>query len=374
MRVNILQPVEVMYDGENYYIERHWFHNEFSKHVDLYLYCDVTKVTTVDRTKWNLLSDRISVLNLFTNNSPLTTISQYRYLSERIRSTSDLDNDIYFVFYPYHMVGVLLTKIINPSNLVLWIKSDFISLMRVADDSWVRSQIKKVAIPLVSWQYKRHTQNLIDDTNNTIFYTADILYDDENHINQHEILSLSPLNRNKNLISTTKSNNIVFVGTESKQKGLSLLLSSLSRVSMDLNLTVIGTDSITNQSKYDFSINCVGRVYDREKFYQILSQHDCLVMPSYAEKQGKVQIEAMSAGVVPICSDSGGTHQTMKNYYNGLFFEEGSVDSLVNSIEEIYRSDMLYESLLENGLRFTDNIDIADQIHQMSSIIKNKYQ
>ena len=96
-------------------------------------------------------------------------------------------------------------------------------------------------------------------------------------------------------------------------------------------------------------------------------------MPSYGEKQGKVQLEAMSVGVVPICSDSGGTYRTIDNYYNGLLFKEGDWKDLKQKINLLYKDKELYEDLKQNGLEYIKDKSVEKQVEKMAKIINNYY-
>jgi glycosyltransferase involved in cell wall biosynthesis len=121
----------------------------------------------------------------------------------------------------------------------------------------------------------------------------------------------------------------------------------------------------------NLDIKLHGKIYQRNRFYQKLADNDMLVMPSFAEKQGKVQLEAMSAGVVPICSDSGGTHRTIDNFHNGLLFPPGNSQQLAEKIQSLYGDKYLYNHLQKNGLDFIENLSLEDQVAKMSEITKN---
>jgi len=167
----------------------------------------------------------------------------------------------------------------------------------------------------------------------------------------------------------------VFVGDESNQKGLQFLLNALDLIDKDFELTIIGIDKLSRYSEYTskLNINCLGLIYDNEQFYDELAKHDILIMPSLCERQGKVHIEAMSAGVVPICSDSGGTYTTIDNYYTGLLFEEKSVNELVEAINRLYNQPQLYRTLQQNGVEYTQELTLEEQVHKMATIIQHHY-
>jgi glycosyltransferase involved in cell wall biosynthesis len=81
----------------------------------------------------------------------------------------------------------------------------------------------------------------------------------------------------------------------------------------------------------------------------------------------------MSAGVVPVCADSGGTHQTMDNFYNGLLFKERDISELASQIQLLYKNPSLHKNMQSNGLKTIQNLSLERQCYKMASIITNRY-
>lgn len=371
--LNFFWPSTVVeYEGE-YYISRPWYKNGLSTEFELKLFCKVTKQKEIDQNKYLNLSENIEVVDFFQKTSTIHFIRNYFDYKKKIQRTTDINSDLYFVMYPYGKISILIANILKDTDLTIWVQSNYIDQFGVHDDSWYFSLFKSTISPVVSFIYPQVTKHLLRD--NIVFYTGNILYDCSNHETQYEITSVSPLNRDTSLIKETLTGDVVFIGGESNIKGLEYLLKSMKRANLNLSLTIIGCSKLTKYSEYtkELDINCVGTIYDHELFYKHLANNDILVMPSIAERQGKVQIEAMSAGVVPICSDSDGIYTTIDNYYNGLLFEKKNVGKLTESIEEIYDSPTLYEELQENGIEYVSDLRLSRQIDKMSTIIKNQY-
>jgi len=371
--MNYFWPSRLYEYNEDYYTPRPWFKNELSNNFNVNLFCKVEKINEINKNKYLKLDNEIHCIDFFNETSPAHFLLNYKYYKNLIYQMTSPKTDYYFVHYPYRKTSILLAKILSNFNLTIWVQSDYVGLFGVADESRIRSTGKQILSPVVSNLFPKMTEKIFED--NIIFYTGDIIYDKNNHINQYEYTSLSRLNQDQDRVLSKINNDVVFVGDESKRKGLDILLNALNRTQLNLDLTIIGIDNLDRYSKseYDFNIECKGKIYDQELFYEKLSKNDALIMPSICEKQGKVQIEAMSAGVVPICSDSGGTYTTIDNYHTGLLFKEGSTNGLIRCLNELYNNPNIYRCLQKNGLDYTSKLSIENEVERMTSIIKNYY-
>lgn len=116
-----------------------------------------------------------------------------------------------------------------------------------------------------------------------------------------------------------------------------------------------------------------GKIYKRDLFYEKLAQNDILIMPSFGEKQWKTQLEAMSVGVVPICSDWGWTYRTIDNYYNWLLFKQLDWKDLAKNIDMLYEKPELYKDLKQNALEYIQELSLEKQVKKISKTINNYY-
>jgi glycosyltransferase involved in cell wall biosynthesis len=258
-------------------------------------------------------------------------------------------------------------------KLTINVLSDYAGQFGISEDPRARSILKTAISPVVKILFPHFSGHLTKHA--LTFYHGNTLYNKNDHISQHEIIGTSPMNDDKNIIQNPYLDKIVFVGNESNRKGLHSLLKALTKIERDISLTIIGTDELTKLNEYSgkLDIELAGVIYDDNKFYDILSQHDALVMPSLYERQGKVQLEAMSAGVVPICSDSGGVYTTVTHLYNGLLFPPRDVDALVGEINRLYSDKELYFDLQNKGLDYVANLSVSEQVDKMAKIMKRYY-
>jgi glycosyltransferase involved in cell wall biosynthesis len=295
-----------------------------------------------------------------------------RYRSAILRHC-DPNEDLFFILYPFYKTSVVLAKILNGTNLIIWCKSDYVGQFGLEDEGPVRNLLQRVTKPVLSLGYRKLTERLFAD--NLVFYSGGILYDTDNHRTQHSVIEVHSLNDDPDRVTEELTGNVAFVGHESRQKGLDVALAALERVDRDLTFNIIGLDEL---KQFDGEgvpgLKLHGPIYDDNKFWATLAGNDVLLMPSIAEKQGKVQLEAMSAGVVPICSDSGGIPLTVENYYNGLLFEERSATELGRRIEQLYDNPDVYRELQANGLETTSEMSLEREMDQVESIIRTHFR
>jgi glycosyltransferase involved in cell wall biosynthesis len=361
-------------DDERYYIARPFFFNELQKHFNIKLYCKIDNKTCIDSIKQQPIDANIDIIDFFDETSFIHLLKQYQKYKKEIKKLPK--NDFYFSFYPLKRSGVILAYLLHKYQLTIWVKS-LSGLAFIPSESKVVNFFKRLTLPIKRLLYKALSNYIFTD--NLIFYTSDIVFDKQNHLHQHEIISCSDFNRDKSLIRYDFSNEICFVGGEQPQKGLIYVLQALHLIPERKRpkLNIIGIEKIKRKKHQklakDLDIKIHGKVYERDAFYKKLAENDFLIMPSIAEKQGKVQLEAMSAGVVPVCADSGGTHQTMDNFYNGLLFKERDISELASQIQLLYKNPSLHKNMQSNGLKTIQNLSLERQCYKMASIITNRY-
>ncbi len=369
--LNILWPESAYREKNNYYIIRPWFFNQIAKHYKIKIFCKISshKEELHPDTKLKEEIDCIDFFERLSFKHFLLHLFQYR---RKVKSILN-DRELFMVLYPFKKISVVLAWFLRKSKLIVWVRSNYITQFNICDKK-IPFIFKTATKPGIAFIYNNYSKLVFK--NNLVFYTGHIVIDKNNNLNQHAITECSAFNDNIDLISKCIKKKIVFVGDESKRKGLIYIIEALKKLSFSLSLTVIGVDAL---EKYKLAakgldIKCAGAIHDRTLYYKILGDSDILILPSIAEQQGRVQLEAMSAGVVPVCADTGGVFSTVENYHNGLLFRKKSSDDLKEKLELLYGKEMLYKKLQQNGLKYMESCNIGNQCEKMSGIINNFFE
>jgi glycosyltransferase involved in cell wall biosynthesis len=130
--------------------------------------------------------------------------------------------------------------------------------------------------------------------------------------------------------------NILFVGRFDKEKGLHVLLKALNKVTINHNLTIIGSFS-SDVAKFDldFPVDCnIINWLPREEMSNYYIDADVVVVPSEWEGLGLVAIEAISFCVPVFASNVGGLPEVVKDGFNGKLFEPGNYKELAELINK----------------------------------------
>ncbi len=85
------------------------------------------------------------------------------------------------------------------------------------------------------------------------------------------------------------------------------------------------------------SVDFVGEVSDEEK-WRLLTAAKCFIFPSEDEDFGILPVESMASGTPVIAFRSGGVKETVVEGQTGLFFDELSTQSLIQTIRKFQRT------------------------------------
>lgn len=148
---------------------------------------------------------------------------------------------------------------------------------------------------------------------------------------------------------------IVFVGLIAENKNLRNVIAAcniLKERGHELNLKVVGSGRLEAYFKslnYNFNIEFLGYINDRQQLMKIYRESDVLCVPSYTESFGLVYVEAMTQSLPVIYSENQG--------FDG-FFPNGEVGYAVNpkSPEDIAKALINVKS---NYLTLSKNALIA---------------
>ncbi len=140
------------------------------------------------------------------------------------------------------------------------------------------------------------------------------------------------------------------------EKGVDILLNSclnLSEIKEDVFLLLIGNGVDESKIKLFINQNKLNAkvINSREDIYNYYQLLDMFVLPSRIEPFGIVMIEAGIMKIPFVGSSVDGIAELIENETDGLLFESGNSDDLVNKILKIYNDKKYAYQLAENLYR-----------------------
>ncbi len=134
---------------------------------------------------------------------------------------------------------------------------------------------------------------------------------------------------------------LIFVGSLTHNKNVNLLLLALTNLSHrgDIKLTIIGDgperESLLNYVQKNGLIEFVHfhGIAPPSEVTKIMSNHDCLVLPSQSEGMPNVVKEAMACSLTVIATNVGGVPELITHGEQGLLFKPGDERALTAYIE-----------------------------------------
>jgi glycosyltransferase involved in cell wall biosynthesis len=177
---------------------------------------------------------------------------------------------------------------------------------------------------------------------------------------------------------------ILFAGRLSREKRLDLLLRAakdLSLESWNLEITVLGSEFKDRSISKDlepwrridlprFKVNWLGHV---DNVSDYMMNHSIFVLPSSTEGLSNALLEAMSHGMICVCSDIPANKFVVDHLRNGFLFESGSSRSLKLVLRQIVQWEQSKRNVLDKirdearrtvKLKFSKT-KIAEQIGQL---------
>jgi glycosyltransferase involved in cell wall biosynthesis len=100
------------------------------------------------------------------------------------------------------------------------------------------------------------------------------------------------------------------------------------------------------------TVEFVGEISQEEK-YKLMSQAKAFIFPSEDEDFGITPVEAMACGTPVIAFNSGGVKETVVEGKTGTFFNELTIDSLIDAIKRMEKIKIKAEDCRERAKQFS---------------------
>ena len=149
---------------------------------------------------------------------------------------------------------------------------------------------------------------------------------------------------------------LIFLSRIHHKKGIELLLDALAMLTFPFTLTIVGEGELdyvkslklkVESLKLTGQIDWIGAVYGDQKF-QLLADHDALILPSWHENFANVVIESIAVKTPVILSDQVGLSDFIKKNNFGLVCELNSlrISEALNNYYELLKQ--------ESGIKITN--------------------
>lgn len=169
---------------------------------------------------------------------------------------------------------------------------------------------------------------------------------------------------------------ILYVGRLMEEKGLDVLLNAYGIVNAKIpntNLIIVGKGHLRSNLEHIANklglenVVFTGFISD-SLLRQAYASSDLFVLPSYAEIQPLVLLEALAMGLPAIGTNVGGIPEMIVNGRNGYVLKPGDHEGLAERMMTILSDDLLREEFSLNSLRIAQTHDIKKSTDKLERI------
>ena len=179
--------------------------------------------------------------------------------------------------------------------------------------------------------------------------------------------------------SKNKKINFLFIGQINRRKNIPLIIEWIKENSNEFIFDFIGPIPKNNSDVYkellelenhDNRVNYLG-CYTKKQIMAEIGNYDFLVLPSLEEKFGIVLIEAFSANVPCIVSNTFGPSEIIEDGKSGIIFDlKNSRDFSIKMTEALEMSDVRYEMMMSNAGDRASDFDVNTVFEKWTKLLK----
>ncbi|PKM91395.1 hypothetical protein CVU82_02245 [Candidatus Falkowbacteria bacterium HGW-Falkowbacteria-1] len=167
----------------------------------------------------------------------------------------------------------------------------------------------------------------------------------------------------------------LYFGRLSGEKGIDVLLNSLSFVKNKINIKIVGAGpeeknlkDLSSQLNLEDSVDFVGPKFGSELF-DIVSKAKMIFLPSvWAENMPLVLLESLSLGKIVIASKTGGLSELIEDKKSGFLFENGNYKDLSEVIDSVDDYDL--NKIKSKAKEISDKLNINSHLEKILNIYK----
>jgi glycosyltransferase involved in cell wall biosynthesis len=168
----------------------------------------------------------------------------------------------------------------------------------------------------------------------------------------------------------------LYLGRVDREKRLDVLVEAAARAAgeCDFHLVIAGRggDSqrlkkLSKQLGSDDSVSFTGFVSDSD-LPALYNMADCFVIPSTAELQSIVTMEAMASGLPVIAADSIALPELVRDGINGFLFDPGDVDMLAEKMVDVCRHSTDLSAMGQASLELIKDHDYKHTVDEFERL------
>ena len=267
------------------------------------------------------------------------------------------------------LLGVLTHKIRRSRRCFIWLGTDWAERIKESGNALFRRWMARVANNLINWALKDIPTFALGE-----------LADKHGSSNPYAHSTISTITSMADFKPEPKSDlasppRLLFVGRLALEKGVFDLLEAVhlaNHQGLPLDLTIIGDgpererlERLTARHGLQGQVHFKGYVPAGGVLWQWYTQADMFILPSLSEAQGKVLIEAMSAGLPIIATRVGGIPSLIEHEKTGLLAPPHSPEGLLEEIRSLIQDPAKRRRLTENALAAARSYTIEGQTKKM---------
>ena len=186
-----------------------------------------------------------------------------------------------------------------------------------------------------------------------------------NHVKDNEI---------ENKISNP-GNYWLYFGRLAEEKGVQDLITAFSKINDESTLKILGEGpyekelkQITNQLDLNHKVEFLGKKQGSE-LKGIIKKSKTVIIPSiWPENFPFALLESLAMAKPAIVSKSGGMPEIIDHQKNGLVFETGNIDDLINKMLQIDKLD--YQKMSQEALKSSQKYNLNKTIEELLNLYK----
>jgi glycosyltransferase involved in cell wall biosynthesis len=191
---------------------------------------------------------------------------------------------------------------------------------------------------MIAFLLRNYVQPILNKADFVLSYGGKIttLLQDRAHVPKSKIISIpggvdaSWITPNKSLHQPLR---FIFIGRYERRKGIEELGEVIQSLGENVQAQFTFVGPIPNDKQLTLNnVDYLGEIREADRIKKVLSEHDVLLCPSYAEGMPNVILEAMACGLAIIATDVGAVN-TMVGSDNGWLLPAPTVDYIDNAIQ-----------------------------------------